>query len=210
MSNGMIGKKLGMTGVFSSDGRYIPVTVIEVGPCVVTQVKTQDADGYNALQVGFGERRRSRINKPAAGHLKKSGGAAFAVLREFKVADPESYALGQTLTVDMFAVGERVNVSGTMKGRGFTGVVRRHNKSRGRKTHGSHSYRAPGSIGCSATPSRVTKGKKMPGHYGDSKITVKNLVIVDIRPDENLLLVKGAVPGAPSGLVAIQRPKHAI
>lgn len=210
MSNGIIGKKLGMTGVFSADGRYIPVTVIEVGPCVITQVKTQDIDGYNALQLGFGERRGSRINKPMAGHLGKSGNTAFAVLKEFRIDDPEAYALGQTLTVDMFTVGEKVNVSGTMKGRGFQGVVRRYGKHRGRKTHGSHSYRAPGSIGCSATPSRVTKGKKMPGHYGDSKNTVKNLVIVDIRPDENLLLVKGAIPGATSALVSIQKPKHAI
>lgn len=206
----MIGKKLGMTGVFSSEGRYIPVTVIEVGPCVVTQVKTQDTDGYNALQLGFGERKRSRVNKPTAGHLQKSGSTSFETLREFKINDPEAYAPGQTLTVDMFAVGEKVNISGTMKGRGFQGVVRRYGKHRGRKTHGSHSYRAPGSIGCSATPSRVIKGKKMPGQYGNTTITIKNLVIVDIRPDENLLLVKGAIPGATSGLVAIQRPKHAI
>jgi len=205
----MIGKKLGMTGVFSSDGRYIPVTVIEVGPCVVTQVKTQDVDGYNALQLGFGERRPSRISKPLAGHLKKSGSTSFAVLREFKVEDPEAYDLGQTLTVDMFAVGDKVNVSGTTKGRGFQGVIRRHGMARGRKTHGSHSYREPGSVGCSATPSRVIKGKRMPGQYGDAKSTVKNLVIVDIRPEENLLLVKGAIPGAPSGLVSIQKPKLA-
>lgn len=210
MSNGIIGKKLGMTGVFSPDGRYIPVTVIEVGPCVVTQVKTRDIDGYDALQLGFGERRPSRINKPMAGHLKKSGSESFAALREFKVQDPGAYALGQTLTVDMFTVGEKVNIVGTTKGRGFQGVIRRHGMARGRKTHGSHSYREPGSIGCSATPSRVIKGKRMPGHYGDSQNTVKNLVIVDIRPDENLLLVKGAIPGAASGLVSIQKPKVTI
>ena len=210
MSNGMIGKKLGMTGVFSPDGRYIPVTVIEVGPCVVTQVKTRDTDGYDALQLGFGQRRQSRINKPAAGHLARSGGNPFAVLREFSVSDPESYSPGQTLTVEMFSIGQKVNISGATKGRGFQGVIRRHGFARGRKTHGSHSYREPGSIGCSATPSKVIKGKRMPGHYGDEKKTIKNLVIVDIRPDENLILVKGAVPGAKSALVSIQKPKHLV
>lgn len=205
----MIGKKLGMTGVFTPTGRYIPVTVIEVGPCVVTQVKTRDNDGYNALQLGFGERRAARVNKPAAGHLKKSGAAGFETLREFKVDDTEGYAPGQTLTVDMFSVGEKVNVSGATKGRGFSGVIKRHGFARGRKTHGSHSYREPGSIGCSATPAKVIKGKRMPGHYGNEKKTIKNLEIIDIRPDENLLLIKGAIPGATSALVTIVKPKVA-
>jgi len=210
MSNGIIGKKLGMTGVFAPDGRYIPVTVIEVGPCVVTQVKTKDIDGYDALQLGFGERRPSRITKPLAGHFKKSGGGNYATLREFSVTDPEAFSAGQQLTVEMFAIGEKVDISGKTKGRGFAGVIKRHGFARGRKTHGSHSYREPGSIGCSATPSKVIRGKRMPGHYGNAKKTVKNIVIVDIRPEENLLLVKGAVPGATSALVSIQKPKHTI
>lgn len=210
MSNGIIGRKLGMTGMFAPDGRYVPVTVIEVGPCVVTQVKTKDTDGYNALQLGFGERRESRINKPTAGHLKKSGGGAFSVLREFSVQDPDAFTLGQSLTVELFSVGEKVDISGSTKGRGFAGVIKRHGFARGRKTHGSHSYREPGSIGCSATPSKVIRGKRMPGRYGNAKKTVKNLTIVDIRPDENLLMVKGAVPGAAMGTVSIHKPKHTL
>ncbi len=209
MSKGLIGKKLGMTGVFASDGRRIPVTVLEVGPCVVTQVKTEAVDGYNALQLGFGTRKASRVNKPMAGHLKKSGAQGFAVLREFPVDDPDGYSVGQTVGLDIFKVGERIDITGTIKGRGYQGVIKRHRFSGGKKTHGSRSHRVPGSIGCSAWPGKVIKGKKLPGQYGNTRKTVRNLEIVDIRPEENLLLVKGAVPGHRTGLVAVRKTKIA-
>ena len=207
MSRGMIGKKLGMTGYFASDGGYVPVTVIQLGPCVVTQIKTKVNDGYNALQLGFGTKKKSRVNKPLAGHFKKSGDNAFQVLREFSVENPDGYSVGQTLTLDMFDVGDRVDITGTTKGRGFAGVIKRHGFHGGKKTHGSHSHRIPGSIGCSAWPAKVIKGKKMPGHFGNTTKTVRNLEVVDIREDENLILVKGAAPGYKTGLVQIKKPK---
>jgi large subunit ribosomal protein L3 len=207
MSRGLLGKKLGMTALFSSEGSLIPVTVIEVGPCVITQIKTEDTDGYNALQLGFGEKKKSRANKPLQGHLSKAGDACFKHLKEFSVEDPGQYSLGQTITVEMFQVGERVNVEGTTKGRGFSGVIKRHGFHRGPMSHGSKNVRPPGSIGCSATPSKVVKGKKMPGHYGNTHNTIRNLEIVDVRPDNNLVMLKGAVPGPKSGLVAINKPK---
>lgn len=207
MSDGLLGKKIGMTGLFQSDGSYIPVTIVKAGPCVVTQIKTEVTDGYDALQIGFGEKKLSRINKPRSGHLKKSGGTKCAHLREFSVNNPSEYNLGQKITVDMFKVGEKVDISGITKGRGFSGVIKRHGFHGGKKTHGSHSHRIPGSIGCSAWPAKVIKGKKMPGHYGNSRKTVRNLEIMDIRSDDNLLLIKGAVPGSVSGLVEIKIPK---
>ncbi len=187
----------------------VPVTVIQAGPCVVTQVKTMDGEGYDALQLGFGERRKSRINKPMAGHLSKSGKGLFAHLKEFGTEDPAAFKVGQTITLDMFTVGEKVDVTGTSKGRGFAGVIKRHGFHGGKKTHGSHSHRIPGSVGCSATPSKVIKGKKLPGQYGTDRNTIKNLEIVDIRPESNLMLVKGAVPGSRSGLVEINKLKLA-
>jgi len=205
MSNGMIGKKLGMTSVFGHDGRYLPVTVIEAGPCTVTQVKTEASDGYNALQLGFGEKKESRVNKPLKGHFAKSGDKCFAVMGEFRVDNPEDYEIGQEITLDMFDVGERITIAGTTKGRGFSGVIKRHGFHRGPKTHGNRNYRLPGSIGMSAWPSKVAKGKKLPGRYGTARQTIKNLEIVDIRPDENLLLVKGAVPGPASGTLEIKK-----
>ncbi|MCP5046439.1 MAG: 50S ribosomal protein L3, partial [bacterium] len=182
MCRGLIGKKLGMTGLFSTEGEYMPVTVVQVGPCVVTQIKTIATDGYNALQLGFGEKKESRINKPMEGHFKKSGETRFAFLREVPVDDPGEYNLGQAISLDVFKIGERVDVTGTTKGRGFAGVVKRHGFHGGKKTHGSHSHRIPGSIGCSATPAKVIKGKKMPGQYGNERKTARNLKIVDIRP----------------------------
>ena len=207
MSNGLLGKKLGMTGIFLSDGTYVPVTIVEAGPCVITQIKTKVTDGYDALQVGFSEKRASRITKPVKGHLKKSGDQNSAHLREFTVEAPGEYTLGQKITVDIFQVGATVDVSGTTKGRGFAGVIKRHGFSRGRKTHGSHSHRIPGSVGCSADPSKIIKGKKMPGHYGADRKTIRNLEIVDIRPEENLLMIKGALPGSVTGLLEIKKPK---
>lgn len=207
MHRGLLGRKLGMSSLFSPEGQQVPVTVLEVGPCVVTQVKTRATDGYDALQVGFAEKRGKRINKPVEGHLKKSGGQAYAFLREISVDDPSEYTLGQALTVDMFQVGERVDISGVSKGRGFSGVVKRWGFHGGGATHGSMFHRAPGSVGASATPSKIIKGRKMPGHYGNQRVTVRNLEIVDIRPDQHLLIVKGAVPGCRSGLVEVRKPK---
>lgn len=207
MSRGLLGKKLGMTVLFSSEGSLIPVTVVEVGPCVITQIKTEVTDGYNALQLGFGEKKKSRVNKPLQGHLSKGGDACFEHLKEFSVEDPGQYSLGQMITVEMFQIGERVNVVGTSKGRGFSGVIKRHGFHRGPMSHGSRNVRPPGSIGCSATPSKVIKGKKMPGHYGNARNTIRNLEIVDVRPENNLVMLKGAVPGPKSGLVAINKPK---
>ncbi len=204
MCKGIIGKKLGMTNLFAADGRFVPVTVVQAGPCVVTQVKTEEKDGYNALQIGFGEKKAARINRPMKGHLKASGGA-FAFLREVAVENPSEFSPGQAIALDMFTVGEKVDVTGTSKGRGFQGVVKRHGFHLGRKTHGSHSYREPGSIGCSAWPAKVIKGKKMPGRYGNDRTIVRNLEIIDIRPEENLLMIKGALPGTRSGLVAINK-----
>jgi len=207
MSRGILGKKLGMTGIFTSEGRYIPATVIEAGPCVVTQIKTKETDGYDALQLGFGAKRPSRVNRPLQGHFKKSGDRCFEFIREFSVENPADYNIGQELTVDMFQVGERVDVVGTTKGRGFSGVIKRHGFHRGPMTHGSRNIRKPGSVGSSAWPSRILRGKKMPGQYGNDRKTVRNLEIIDIRSDDNLILIKGAVPGAESGLVSVNKLK---
>ena len=207
MCRGLIGKKLGMTGLFTPQGEYTPVTVVQAGPCVVTQIKTIETDGYNALQLGFGEKKNSRVNKPMSGHLKKSGDVLFEFLREFSVNNPSEYSVGKNIPLDIFEVGDRVDVSGKSKGRGFAGVIKRHGFHGGKKTHGSHSHRIPGSIGCSATPAKVIKGKKMPGQYGNDRNTVRNLVVFDIRPDENLILIKGGLPGSVSGLVEINKPK---
>jgi large subunit ribosomal protein L3 len=209
MSKGLIGKKLGMTSVFTSDGHYIPVTVIQAGPCVVTQIKTEATDGYNALQLGFEDKRVSRTNKPDQGHFKKSGGQCFGHVREVAVDDPSAYALGQNIGPDLFTVGERVDVVGTSKGRGFAGVVKRHKFGGGRKTHGGKCYRIPGSIGSSAWPSKVIKGKKMPGHYGTDQKTARNLEIIDVRPEDNLILIKGAIPGHRQAMVMIKKLKFA-
>jgi large subunit ribosomal protein L3 len=206
MCKGLIGKKLGMTSLFTPEGAFIPVTVIELGPCVVTQVKTEAMDGYNAVQLGFGNKKASRINRPLEGHLKKSGGQ-FAVLKEFPIDTAESYEVGQTVALDLFEVGEKVDIVGTTKGRGFSGVTKRHGFRLGRKTHGSKSYRIPGSVGCSAWPAKIIRGKKMPGQYGHHRKTARNLEIVDIRPEENLVMVRGAVPGHRNGLVMVNKLK---
>jgi large subunit ribosomal protein L3 len=207
MCKGLIGKKLGMTGLFDANGRYIPVTAIEIGPCVVTQVKTKAKDGYNALQLNFGKKLEQRINRPMKGHLAKSGLTSGAILKEVPVENPEDYKLGQVILPDIFEIGEKVDITGITKGRGFSGVIKRHGFHGGKKTHGSHSHRIPGSIGCSATPSKVIKGKKLPGRYGFAKKTIRNLTIVDIREDQYLLLLKGAIPGPKSGLIRVTKTK---
>ena len=195
-----------MTSLFTPDGQYIPVTVIELGPCVVTQVKSEATDGYNAIQLGFGTKKPSRVTKPLEGHFKKSGGS-FSVLREVPVDGATEYEVGQTVPLDIFTIGEKVDIVGTTKGRGFSGVTKRHGFHLGRKTHGSKSYRIPGSVGCSAWPAKIIRGKKMPGHYGNHRKSIRNLEIVDIRPDQNLVLIKGAVPGHRDALVMVNKLK---
>jgi large subunit ribosomal protein L3 len=205
MSKGMIGKKLGMTSLFTPDGRLVPVTVLEVGPCVVTQVKTNDKDGYEAIQMGFMEKKAKKTTKPLQGHFEKSGGKFFSFLKEFRVDNPAEYSLGQEITADIFKIGEKIVISGLSKGRGFSGTIRRHGFSRGPETHGCRNVREPGSIGCATWPGKVIKGKKMPGRYGVERTTVKNLVVMDIRPEYNVILVKGAVPGHNMGIVEIKK-----
>lgn len=203
-TKGILGRKLGMTRVYDENGRSIPVTVIEAGPCTVLQKKTVAKEGYNAIQIGFLEKKASRLNKPEAGHFKRSGGKGFYHIKEFRIADPDVYEVGQEITLsEIFTVGELIDITGNSKGRGFQGVMRRHGFHGGRKTHGSDFHRAPGSIGCSAWPARVVKGKKLPGRMGNDTITQKNLKVVDIRTEENVLLVRGTVPGAKNGVVNI-------
>lgn len=201
---GMLGKKVGMTRVYSEEGDAIAVTAIETGPCIVLQKKSVANDGYNAIQVGFANKKESRVTKPMAGHFKAAGKGGFYHIKEFRVDDSASYELGQEILVaDMFKVGDLVDVSGITKGRGFQGVIKRHGFKGGRETHGSMFHRAPGSIGCSAYPSRVVKGKKMPGRMGNALVTKKNVMIIDIRPDSNVLLVKGCLPGAVESVLQI-------
>lgn len=201
----LFGKKMGMTRFFLEEGGSIPVTVLRVGPCVVIQKKTAEKEGYNALQLGFEEQKTGRVNKPLRGHFKPAGERCFKYLREVRVEDPASFELGQEIRSDLFQRGDVVHVTGTSKGRGFSGVVKRWGFGGGRKSHGSRSHRIPGSIGCSATPGRVQKGKKLPGHYGGQRVTVKNLKVVDVRPEMNVVLVKGAVPGSRNSLVEIRK-----
>ncbi len=196
-----------MLGLFDADGRYVPVTAVEIGPCVVTQVKTVARDGYNALQLNYGLNLEQRINRPMKGHLAKSGLSSGSVLREVPVENPENFKPGQVISPNIFKIGEKVDITGITKGRGFSGVIKRHGFHGGKKTHGSHSHRIPGSVGCSAWPSKVIKGKKLPGRYGFAKKTIRNLTVVDIREDEYILLLKGAIPGPDSGLVRVTKIK---
>jgi len=205
MVNKLLGKKIGMTRYFLEEGKSVAATVLKVGPCVVTQKKTAEKEGYNAIQVGFEPQKESRVNKPLKGHLDKAGAGYFKVLREIRVDDPEPFELGQVIKADVFNIGDTVHVSGTSKGRGFAGVMKRWGFSGGRKSHGSRSHRIPGSIGCSATPGRVHKGRKLPGHYGNQRVTVKNLKVIDVRPEMDVVVVKGAVPGSRNSLVEIRK-----
>ncbi len=206
MPEGIIGKKLGMTQIFDSDGLAVPVTVIEAGPCFVVQKKTAPQDGYEALQLGFDRRSLAKFTKPLKGHFEKAGAkSGFKFLREFLVQDAQPFEVGQEITVESFNIGDRVHVIGTSKGKGFAGTIKRWNFHRGPMSHGSMSHRAPGSIGASAYPSRVVKGKKLPGRMGNARVTMKNLEVVDVRPEENLLMVRGAIPGPRQGLVLIHR-----
>jgi len=200
---GLLGKKLGMTQVFGEDGRVERVTVVEAGPCHVTAIRTPDRDGYEAVQLGFGEVKERRVTKAERGHLKKADAPALRRLAEFRDEAGE-LQVGETVTVEVFEKGQTVKVSGVSKGKGFQGTVKRHNFSRGPVTHGSHNVRAPGSIGASATPSRVFKGIRGPGQMGAERVTQRGLTVVDVRAAENLLLIRGAVPGARNGVVEVR------
>lgn len=201
---GLIGKKIGMTRLFAEDGQMIPVTVLECGPCPVTQIKNEETDGYSAVQLGFGnDRKPKRTPKAIQGHLAKAGTTPQRVLREFRVDDTSGLELGQEISVEVFEGVQKVKVTGQSKGRGFAGLMKRHDFGGGKETHGSHHHRRTGTIGMCATPSRVHKGKPMAGRYGNERRTVKNLEVVRIDKDNNLLLVKGAVPGAKNGFVLV-------
>lgn len=203
MINGLLGKKIGMSQVFAADGQRIPVTVLEAGPCTVLQMKTVATDGYEAAQVGFVEKESRRINKPEMGHFKKAGKGAFTFVREFRTLG--DCAVGDQVFCDMFKPGDRIDITGTSKGKGFQGVIKRWGFSGGRATHGSMFKRRPGAIGQSAWPSKVVKGKKMPGQMGNERVTTQNLIVVDVRPEQNLILVRGAIPGPKNGLVEIRQ-----
>lgn len=204
---GLIGTKMGMTQVFGAGGELIPVTVVVAGPCTVTQVRTADNDGYEAIQIGFGKKAAKGMSKAKRGHLAKSGKEDLATLVELRVGDSSAYEVGQQLTAaELFGAGDMVDVTGTSKGSGFAGVMRRHNFGGHRATHGTHeSFRGPGSVGACAYPGRIFKGKRMPGQMGNKRRTVQNLQIVDVRADENLMLIRGGVPGPRGGSVLIRK-----
>jgi large subunit ribosomal protein L3 len=202
---GLLGRKIGMTQVFGSTGEVIPVTVLEVGPCVVTQLRTKDRDGYDAVQIGFGEVSPKSLTRPQQGHLKGAG-RLVRHLREFSADNVEEHSVGEVLSADLFEAGQVIDVTGTSKGRGFQGVVKRHGFSGGPRTHGqSDRHRAPGSIGPGTTPGRVFKGTRMAGRMGNRRVTVQNLQVVEVLADRHLLLVRGSVPGAKNGLVMVRR-----
>lgn len=228
MAFGIIGKKICMTQMFTSDGTRHPVTVVEAGPCVVLQKKTADREGYDALQLGFeskpiqwrsdrlakegggkikGTRKKNSVTKPMVGHFRKAGKGAFRHLKEFRIDNVGDFELGQEITAADFKQGDMVNVVGTSKGRGFQGVVKRHGFKGGRKTHGSRQHRTSGSIGACATPSHVFKNKRMPGQMGNCRVTVRNLYVLSVDQENHLMYLRGAVPGAPNGVVYIQKAR---
>ena len=204
MKKGLIGKKIGMTQIFDEKGLVIPVTVIEAGPCVVAQVKTVETDGYDAIQLGFGEVKAKHINKPEMGHFAKSKLEAKKYLREFRLDDISTFKVGDVVTANIFAAGEKVDIQGTSKGKGFQGVIKRHGQHRGPMGHGSMYHRRPGSMGPTSTPGRVFKGKKLPGHMGRITVTIQNLEVVKVDIDKNVLLIKGSVPGPKGAILKIK------
>ena len=204
MKKAILATKVGMTQIFNDDGVLTPVTVLQAGPCVVTQVKTQENDGYSAVQVGFGDKREKLVNKPMKGQFEKAGVSCKRFVREFKLDGAEEYTLGQEIKVDVFEAGDKVDATATSKGKGFQGAIKRHGQSRGPMGHGSKFHRHAGSNGAASDPSKVFKGKKMPGQMGNKKITVQNLEVVKVDAENNLLLVKGAVPGPKKSLVTIK------
>ena len=204
MKKAIIGKKVGMTQVFDENGTVIPVTVIEAGPCVVAQVKTSEKDGYEAVQLGFGDVKENKLNKPEKGHFAKANVTAKKHLREFRLDSIEGIKVGDEVKADVFEAGEKIDVQGTSKGKGFQGVIKRHGQHRGPMGHGSMYHRRPGSMGSTSTPGRVFKGKKLPGHMGVQKITIQNLEIIKVDMDKNVLLVKGSVPGPKGAILKIK------
>lgn len=201
---GLLGKKIGMTRVYNEMGAVIPVTVIEAGPCKVLQVKSVDTDGYNAIQVGFGDKKAQRVNKALAGHFKKAGSDGFYNIREFRVPETADYQVGQDITLnELFKTGDIIDVQGVTQGKGFQGVMKRHGFRGGPGGHGSNFHRRPGSIGMSAWPGRVVKGRKLPGRMGNDTVLKKNVLVIDVRGDENLIIVKGPVPGAKQSLLKL-------
>ena len=204
MQKGIIGKKIGMTQIFDETGKVIPVTVVEAGPCVVVQKKTVENDGYDAVQLGFGDIRPKRVNKPLTGHFKKADVALKRTLKEFRLDDTSAVNVGDIVKADTFAEGDIVDVSGTSKGHGFSGTIKRHNNARLKETHGTGPvHRHAGSMGACSSPSRIFKGKGMPGQYGNTKVTVQNLKIVKVDAENNLIAIKGAIPGPKNGTVTI-------
>ena len=204
MKKAILATKVGMTQIFNEDGVLTPVTVLQAGPCVVTQVKTQENDGYSAVQVGFGEKREKLVNKPMKGQFEKAGVSCKRFVREFKLDNAEEYAMGQEIKVDVFEAGDKIDATAVSKGKGFQGAIKRHGQSRGPMGHGSKFHRHAGSNGAASDPSKVFKGKKMPGQMGNKKITVQNLEVVKVDAENNPLLVKGAVPGPKKSLVTIK------
>ncbi|MCT8976510.1 50S ribosomal protein L3 [Clostridium sp. CX1] len=204
MKKAILGRKLGMTQIFDENGKIIPVTVIEAGPCVVVQKKTVEKDGYDAIQVGFDDIREKLVNKPRKGHFAKAGVSLKRFVREFRLEDITSYEVGQEIKADVFAAGEKIDVSGISKGKGFQGTIKRWNGHRGPMSHGSKFHRAVGSMGASSSPSRTFKNKKLPGHMGNVNTTVLNLQVAKVMPEKNIILIKGGVPGPNKGFVVIR------
>ena len=204
MKKGLIGKKIGMTQIFNEEGKVIPVTVIEAGPCVVSQVKTEETDGYNSIQLGFGAIKESKVNKPERGHFTKANIAPARYLREFRVDSIEDVKVGDELKADIFMAGDKIDIQGTSKGKGSQGVIKRHGQHRGPMGHGSMYHRRPGSMGSTSTPGRVFKGKKLPGHMGAETVTIQNLEVIKVDLDKNIILVKGSVPGAKGSILKIK------
>ncbi len=204
MSVGILATKLGMTQIFDQEtGKSIPVTVVQAGPCTITQIKTPETDGYTSVQIGFKEVKEKALTKPELGHLQKSSASPLRHLKEYRTQDLSGYELGQSLKADLFSPGEIVDVSGITMGRGFAGYQKRHNFKRGNMTHGSKNHRLPGSTGAGTTPGRVYPGKKMAGRYGGTKVTIRKLQVVEVDSEQNLILIKGAVPGKPGNLLSI-------
>ena len=200
MNKIIIGKKIGMTQIFDEKGLVVPVTVIEAGPCVVTQVKTEETDGYNSIQLGYGDVKEKRVNKPLKGHFQKSKLALKKHLREFRTENVADVKVGDEVKLDIFVAGDKIDAQGISKGKGFQGVIKRHGQSRGPMGHGSMYHRRPGSMGSTSTPGRVFKGKKLPGHMGCNTVTIQNLDVVKVDTDKNVLLIKGSMPG-PKGTI---------
>ena len=206
MAKGILGKKIGMTQIFEADGKMIPVTVVEAGPCLVIQNKTEETDGYNAVQLGFGELKEKHTSKPMKGHFDKAGVTPVKFVRELRLSAPSEYTVGQKISAEIFTAGELIDATGISRGKGFAGTIKRHNFARGPMAHGSKSHREPGSMGprMSGPGGKVFKGKKLPGHMGAEKVTVQRLTVVRVDAERNLMLIKGAIPGPKKGLVIIR------